>query len=173
MARILGKRSGIGSVMAAGLLTLTLLAGCATSGSGGFDKSNPVFTKRYDDSSPLNAVDGLLFAYRAGDYNGVYYLTKPSDTQSAEDRQAFLDEVEAGDEWTPALWQLERKVAYTGDKASADVVGSVLSDLDGFLYTDTMRFYCFLDGKSWKIARHEFEGESVLLGPVETKQREP
>lgn len=173
MARYLGKLSGIGPVFGAGLLALSLLGGCATSGSGDFDKNAPVFTKHYDDTAPLNAVDSLLFAYRAKDYIGVYYLTKPADAQSAADRKAFLAEVESGDEWTPALWQLETKVAYTGEKTSADVVGSILSDLDGFLYTDTMRFYCFLDGEHWKIARHAFEGDSVLLGPVETKQREP
>ncbi len=155
------------------LLALALFAaGCASSGGDGFDTSDPVFTKHYEDGTPLEAVESLLFAYRAGDYSAVYFLTKAADQQSAAGRQAFLEEVQAGDEWTPALWQLEPKVAYTGDKESADVMASVLSDLDGSLYADDMRFFCFLDGKHWKIARHAFEGDSVLLGPVETKQRE-
>jgi len=153
------------------ILALILLPGCASTDSETFDPSEPVFTKRYEDNTPLAAVESLLFAYRAGDYHAVYFLTKPTENQSAANRKAFVNEVEAGDEWTPALWQLDPNVAYTGDKASADVVASVVSDLDGYLYTDTMRFYCFLDGERWKIANHDFEGESQVLAPAESVQR--
>lgn len=154
----------------AGLLALvTLASGCATSASdsNGFANYEPRYVRDYRDNTPLEAVDSLLFAYRQGDYEGVYHLTKPTDKQSAADRNAFIEEVAEGDDWTPALWELDRDVAYTGDRTSADVVASVLSDLEGFLYSDTMRFYCFLDGEHWKIAQHDFEGESALLAPVE------
>lgn len=120
----------------------------------------------------MEAVDSLLFAYRERDHEAVYFLTKPATSHSAQDRKAFLAELQDNDEWTPALWQIDAKVAYTGEKSSADVTASVLSDLEGFLYNDTMRFYCFLDGEHWKIAQQNFEGESTLLGPVKTEVRQ-
>lgn len=173
MTRFHGRFTGVLSSVAAGLLAALLLGGCATTNADHIPKGTPVFTRAYDDSTPLAAVDSLLFAYRAGDYKAVYFLTKPAEGHTTAGREAFLAEVEAGDEWTPALWQLEPDVAYTKDRASADVVASVLSDLEGFLYTDTMRFYCFLDGEHWKVARHAFEGESMVLAPVKAEKPMP
>jgi len=172
MTRFHDRQIGVFLSVAAGLLSL-LLSGCATTAPDRFPEGTPVFTRAYDDSTPLATVESLLFAYRAGDYSAVYFLTKPADGHSAAARDAFLKEVESGDEWTPALWQIEPHVAYTKDRESADVVASVLSDLEGFLYTDTMRFYCFLDGEHWKVARHAFEGESMVLAPVEAEGPRP
>ena len=162
-----------GALVACGFTLLLLAGGCASSGSDAMDRYEPRFTREYKDSTPLEAVDSLLFAYREGDYGTVYFLTKTTESQSDAGRKAFMEESRNSDAWTPALWEIDGHVAYTGDKNSADVTASVLSDLEGVLYNDSMRFYCFLDNGHWKIAQHTFEGESVLLGPADTVQREP
>lgn len=155
----------------AGLLSMALFAGgCASPASDRFAEGGGTYTRQYKDSTPVEAVDSLLFAYREEDYEAVYHLTKPAGSQASPDRKAFLSEVKGDKDWTPALWQIDTNVAYTGEKTSADVLANVLSDLDGFLYNDTIRFYCFLDGEHWRIAQHSFEGESVLLAPAASQE---
>lgn len=155
------------------VVAVVLSGGCNSAPSDRFSTEPPVFTRTCRDSTPQDAVDSLLFAYRAGDYATVYYLSKPAGSQSEADRKAFLAEVNEGGDWTPALWEIERQAAYAPDRKSADVMASVLSDLDGFLYSDSMRFFCFLDGTRWKIVKHQFEGESTLLAPAGTTTRTP
>lgn len=171
MYRFHGRFSSVTAILAA-CAAFLVLSGCATKSKEEFNTGMPTFTRAYKDKSPLEAVESLLFAYRMGDFDAVYYLSKPADKQSATEREAFLKEVHGSKDWTPALWELDQDVSYTGDKESADVIASVLSDIDGFLYSDTMRFYCFLDGEHWKIAQHQFEGESTLMVPTETKKPE-